>query len=291
MAEKSNIGWTDGTMNFWIGCTEAGPGCDFCYARELDVRYQWGMSKMTADQNRSVGRAPHWGISAPRHFPPAERKLREALQWNAKAEAAGRPLKVFCNSLSDAFDNEVPADRREVMFEAWRNTPWLRWICLTKRVPNIEKMLPKDWGAGYRNVGLVATTVTQDEFDRDAPRLLRVPAAWHGFSMEPQLDEILLPGWVTDHRGSLWFITGGESRQPLRGERNGGERPYDPMWAFALVHAALTGRSMGKSWWTFVKQMGCKPVGLPAPRDGMGKDPAEWPKPLRVQDFPPELLT
>ena len=188
-------------------------------------------------------------------------------------------------------DGHVPADRREVMFEAWRNTPWLRWICLTKRVPNIEKMLPKDWGAGYRNVGLVATTVTQDEFDRDAPRLLRVPAAWHGFSMEPQLDEILLPGWVTDHRGSLWFITGGESRQPLRGERNGGERPYDPMWAFALVHAALTGRSMGKSWWTFVKQMGCKPVGLPAPRDGMGKDPAEWPKPLRVQDFPPELLT
>lgn len=291
MAETSNIAWTDATVNFWIGCTEAGPGCDFCYARELDRRYQFGESPMTADQNRSIKRAPHWGIGAPRYFPNPDKKLAEVARWNRKAEAAGKVVKVFCNSLSDIFDNEVRAPQREVAFTAWRNSPWLRWIVLTKRVPNIEKMLPSDWGAGYPNVGLVATTVTQDEFDRDAPRLLKIPAAWHGFSMEPQLEEITLPGWLTDHPGSLWFITGGESRQAVAGERNGGERPYDPMWAYTLTHAALTGRSMRKSWWTFVKQMGCKPVGLIPAKDGAGADPKEWPHQIRVRDFPPELLT
>lgn len=285
MGTKTGIGWTDHTHNEWIGCTVAGPGCDFCYARDLDARYQWGVKR----EDRTPGVAPHWGIGAPRYLTSKNNRWRPH-EWNAAAESAGRPAKVFCNSLSDVFDNEVQQEWREGLFRTWRATPWLRWQVVTKRVPNIAKMLPADWGPnGYPNVGFVATVCDQTEFDRDAPRLLRIPAAWHGFSIEPQLGEIILPGWLLTHPGSLWFITGGESRQGLTSAAAGAERPYDPCWAFTLTHAARWARDAGREWRVFVKQMGCKPVGLPTPRDGMGKDPVDWPAPLRVQEFVPEL--
>lgn len=46
MGDATNISWAQRTMNFWIGCSEAGPGCDHCYARTMmQDRYhraEWG---------------------------------------------------------------------------------------------------------------------------------------------------------------------------------------------------------------------------------------------------------
>jgi protein gp37 len=42
----------------------------------------------------------------------------------------------------------------------------LDWLLLTKRPQNIERMLPADWGDGYRNVWLGATAENQAWFDR-----------------------------------------------------------------------------------------------------------------------------
>jgi len=36
MADTSKIEWTDATVNFWWGCTKVGPGCDHCYAEDLN---------------------------------------------------------------------------------------------------------------------------------------------------------------------------------------------------------------------------------------------------------------
>lgn len=287
MGMVSAISWTDGTFNSWIGCSEVGAPCDFCYAREQDKRWQWGVPAAQRDPTK----APHWGHGAPR-YRTSESNWRGPLKWNAAAQAAGVPMKVFANSLSDVFDNEVPQQWREDLFSLWRATPWLRWIIVTKRVPNITDMLPADWGAGYPNVGLVATTGDQKEFDRDALRLLSIPARWHGFSIEPQLGCVMLPDWVGDHDGSLWFILGGESRQ--RGaKRSDGlpipeePRPWNPDWAMSMIADSL----QWSNTFVFVKQTGARPIGLLPPEDGMGKDPAMWPKDIRVQEFPPELLS
>ncbi len=46
MAENSNIGWTDHTLNFWRGCTKVNEGCRNCYAEvERSVKahgVKWG---------------------------------------------------------------------------------------------------------------------------------------------------------------------------------------------------------------------------------------------------------
>lgn len=284
MGEISAISWTDATFNGWIGCTKVGPPCDFCYAADTDARYQYGVPKA---ERRTDGSAPHWGPGAPRHRTAAA-YWRNPLKWNEAAKARGVPMKVFAHSLSDVFDNEVDESWRADLFALWRETPWLRWIVVSKRVPNMPKMLPKDWGDGYPNVGLVATTGDQDEFDRDAPRLLAVPARWHGFSLEPQLGFIdPAIDAVTKHRGSIWLITGGESRQPEHARSGIAPRSYDLAWTRVVVRSAI----LRPNLYAFVKQSGANPVGgFAVPTDGMGKDPMQWPPDVRAQHFPPELL-
>lgn len=284
MAENSAIAWTDHTMNFWLGCTEASvPGCATCYARELDKRYQWGVPGDVAKANRAAGIAPHWGPGAPRHRTAAS-NWRKPFKWNADAEARSLPYKVFTSSLSDIFDNEVDPQWRVEAWKIIRATPHLRWQLLTKRVPNISKMLPADWGDGYPNVGLVASVVTQDEMNRDAYRLLKVPARWHGFSLEPQVEWIGLPEAVLGHGRSIWVITGGDSAQPTSGQE---PRPYYVSWARALIAQARQRATIK----VFVKQLGAAPVGAETQTDSYaGEIMDEWPEDIRVREFVPELL-
>lgn len=287
MAKESAIGWTDATFNGWIGCTEVGlPGhsaCDFCYARDLDARYQWGVPP----EQRVKGVAPHWGDDAPR-FRTSASNWRGPIKWNEDAKAAGRPIKVFAFSLADVFDkHEQVIPWRAEFWALVRATPFLRWIIVTKRTPLIPKMLPGDWGSGYPNVGLVATVVTQEEFNRDAGRLLKIPARWHGFSIEPQLGRIIIPGSLATYPGSIWLITGGESRQQAGTARAEQTRPYDIDWARGLI----TATKYASNLYVYVKQTGEHPIGCDPPQDGMGKDPAAWPADIRVHEFPPELLS
>lgn len=138
--EYSKIEWTDHTFNPWIGCQHVSPGCDHCDAETMmDHRYgkvEWGPHgerKRTSDAN--------W---------------RQPIKWNAAARAFkkdhGHRPRVFCASLADVFDNKVPLSWREDLFALIRECRRLDWLLLTKRPQNIAKMLPKDWGAGYRNV-------------------------------------------------------------------------------------------------------------------------------------------
>lgn len=124
---------------------------------------------------------------------------------------SGRALRVFCASLADIFDNEVPQEWRADLWELIRVTPNLRWLLLTKRIGNAAKMLPANWP--YPNAGLGATIVSQSEWDRDYPKLAAIPAAFHFVSDEPTL----APIDIGDARPD-WIITGGESgpeRRPL----------------------------------------------------------------------------
>jgi protein gp37 len=120
-------------------------------------------------------------------------------------------LRVFCASLADVFDNEVPQEWRDDLWALIRATPNLRWLLLTKRIGNAPKMLPPDWP--YANAGLGATIVTQEEWGRDYPKLAAIPAAFHFVSDEPTLSPIDIGDARPD-----WIITGGESgpgRRPL----------------------------------------------------------------------------
>lgn len=193
MAERTEISWADGTFNPWIGCSKISPGCDHCYAARDNERRKWVES---------------WGGPG---LPPSPRRRTktwgEPVKWNAKAALTGYKPRIFCASLSDVFDNEVPDAWRADLWQLLRDTPNLRWMLLTKRIGNVLKMVPADWP--FAHVGIMATIVNQDEYDRDAHKLRAVPAPWRGISAEPLLGRIHLDG--ADWEWLDWVITGGES--------------------------------------------------------------------------------
>jgi len=236
MGKNSAIAWTDHSFNPWIGCTMVGPGCDNCYAEK---------------ERCSLALGVKWGQGEARHR-TAESTWRNPRHWNDQAEKSGVRQKVFCASLADVFDNEVPQEWRDDLFALIRETPMLDWIILTKRIGNANDMLPDDWGYGYPNVWLLATVVNQEEARRDIPKLLDTPAQVRGVSIEPQVGYVNLMGIVfqdapypyrrylinsldseswaatSAHIGAKldWVICGSESG-PNR-------RPFDMAWARSL---------------------------------------------------------
>jgi protein gp37 len=210
--EYSKIEWTDHTFNPWIGCQHISPGCDHCYAEMMmDTRYgkvEWG---------------PHG-----KRVRTSEENWKKPLKWNAEADAFrkehGHRPRVFCASLADVFDNQVHLSWRADLFALIRECRRLDWLVLTKRPQNIERMLPKDWGEGYRNVWLGVTAENQVYFDQRWRILQRIPAAVKFISYEPALGSLSLPkvGPLPD-----WIITGGES--------GGRARPLKPRWIRNII--------------------------------------------------------
>ncbi|MDP3457704.1 MAG: phage Gp37/Gp68 family protein [Hyphomonas sp.] len=229
MAEETRIEWADHTFNPWIGCTKVSPACDHCYAEAQASRY-WKTEGLWSG-NRKRTSANNW---------------RQPLKWNRDAaafrEKHGRAPMVFCASLADVFDNQVPEDWRRDLWALIDATPRLTWLLLTKRPQNIRKMLPQDWMApseqGWHNVWFGTTVENQAEADRRIPALLSVPAAKRFLSCEPLLGPVDLTAirrtqaecFMRPLDGRFnridWVIAGGESGREAR--------PSHPDWFRSL---------------------------------------------------------
>lgn len=242
MAERSNIEWCDHTFNPWEGCQKVGPGCDHCYAETRNARF-------------GGGQAPNWGPGAPRRRTGKDTWAKPK-KWQKRAAdfmaQHGRRQRVFCASLADVFDNQVPDAWRRDLFALISATPDLDWLLLTKRIGNAHRMLPPDWVAAPPgreiprmpdNVWIGATVVNQAEADRDIPKLLDVPARVRFLSMEPLLGPVDLerprPGPDLDQGGGRaicqpWLIQSGIDWVIVGGESGPGARPMHPDWARSL---------------------------------------------------------
>lgn len=234
MAENTGIEWADHTFNPWIGCTKVSPACDHCYAEEWAKRFK----------------GPEWGKERRR---TSAANWRQPLKWNREAAAFrakhGRAPMVFCASLADVFDNQVPDEWRLELWELIAQTPDLVWLLLTKRPQNIRKMLPVMDSSlpGYRpwhqrwpwpHVWLGTTVENQAEADRRIPHLLSVPAEKRFLSCEPLLGPVDLTaiprtkteGFMRPLDGRFnridWVIAGGESGREAR--------PSHPDWFRSL---------------------------------------------------------
>lgn len=207
MAGTTEIAWTDATFNPWWGCTKVGPGCDHCYAEAFDKR---------------VG-GDHWGKgSSPRIL--SDSYWHKPLRWQRQAEKACEPRKVFCGSMCDWADKNAPADERGRLWQLIRDTPMLRWQMLTKRAPNISKLLPHNWGSGYDNVWLGVTIENRKHGLRRLDVLREIPAKVRFLSIEPLLEDLC----EIDLTGIHWVIVGGES--------GGGFRKMEKTWVENVIH-------------------------------------------------------
>jgi len=279
MAENSGIAWTTHTFNPWIGCTKVGPGCDNCYAENWNHRFDGGAN---------------WGPGAPRRRTTPQnwskvrkwqRDRRAAIERGEKPE----PVRVFCASLADVFDNEVPEDWRKELWQLIRDCPDLEWQMVTKRVGNVAKMVPPNWKTTPvvglpSNVIVIATIVNQEEADRDRPKMIalkKAGVAMHiGVSYEPALGPVDWTPWLgLDSYGLDWIIVGGESTQG-----GAGARRFELDWAYSTIE-----QCRGYRVPVFMKQLGSR-AGSSGfnykTADRAGANPSEWPADLRVREFP-----
>ena len=232
MAENSKIEWCDHTFNPWTG----------------------------------------WGKGVPRKR-TSEANWRLPLKWNREAErqymrlahttGAGEPIpnrrpRLFCASLSDWLDDEVPVEWLADLLDLIWRTPNLDWLLCTQYPENwAERTLAaavfslrrgneesaqwsQNWANGTppENVWIGTNVKNQDMADKRIPELLAIPARVRFLSCEPLLSAVDLrlgqsEGIPTDEspfreRQHLlhWVIAGGESGP--------GARPMHPDWARSL---------------------------------------------------------
>lgn len=286
MADATKIDWCDSTFNPWIGCTRVSPACDDCYA-----------ARSTPARTRGID----WGAGQPRQRTGAD-NWAKPLKWNRTAffacptcgwrgdkpasfqcESTDDPVcpkcnglvmegrrRIFCASLSDWLDNEVPIEWLVDLLDLIRRTPNLDWLLLSKRIGNWQSRIAEaaewkkqeslerlrsgipcelgawlvSWASGHprANVWIGATVVNQQEADRDVPKLLQVPARVRFLSVEPMLGPVnLLQAWANGPR----HVEDEAHPKPFRplhgldwvicgGESGPKARPMHPEWARSL---------------------------------------------------------
>ena len=196
-----------------------------------------------------------WGKGAPRSRTCKSTWL-QPLKWNHQAKDRD---KVFCASLADVFDPEVPDQWRRDLFELIDATYRLDWLLLTKRPENVEAMSD---GILPDNVWLGTSIEDQTRADQRIPALTAVPAPVHFLSVEPLLSPVRL-----ELRDIEWVIVGGESGR--------GCRPFNVEWARDIRDQC---RASDTSY--FLKQLG----GYPDKRHQL----SDFPEDLRIREIPKE---
>jgi protein gp37 len=240
MSETTGIQWTDATWNPCLGCSKISPGCKGCYAIEEVWRMAHNPSPKIAAANAGLvviqGDKRNW-TGKVRLIPE---RLEIPLHWK-------NPRRVFVNSLSDLFHEELSDEDIDRVFATMALAPQHQFQVLTKRSARTERYMasraksamfwkracPVGWtfdfvspldGQNYSllpfplpNVWLGVSVESRDYLDR-IDHLRRTPAAVRFLSLEPLLEDL----GTLDLTGIHWVIVGGESGP--------GARPMHPQW-------------------------------------------------------------
>jgi protein gp37 len=191
-ASTTAIEWTDATWNPVTGCDKVSPGCDHCYAEKI-------------------------ALSDTKNFPTGfavtlhPERLDKPLHWR-------RPRRVFVNSMSDMFHDQIADEFIEQVWNTMAAAPRHTFQILTKRPGRMRSLahrLPV-----LSNVWLGVSAEDQRWAEIRVPVLLDTPAAVRFISAEPLLGAIDLTPYLPQLD---WVIVGGESGPNYR--------PMNPDWA------------------------------------------------------------
>jgi protein gp37 len=193
----SNIEWTDATWNPVTGCSKVSPGCKHCYAERFSKRLQkMGVKKYVN------------GFRVTLH----PDSLKIPLDWK-------KPRKIFVNSMSDLFHEDVPVDFIKDVFHVMRQATWHQFQILTKRSERLRELSPHiDWPS---NVWM-GVSVENDAYKFRIVHLRETGACVKFLSLEP----LLGPLTNMNLDGISWVIVGGESGP--------GARPMSQEWVISI---------------------------------------------------------
>jgi protein gp37 len=228
MADTS-IEWTDATWNPVAGCTIVTAGCTNCYAMRMAARLEaMGVEKYDGLTRKSGGRAKWTGRIA---LDPKSLSVPEG--WK-------KSRRVFVNSMSDLFHEDVPVDFIREVWDVMGRTSRHTYQILTKRPDRMADVLSTANIPVLANVWL-GTSVEDDRVLSRLDALRAVPAAIRFVSFEPLIGSVA----NADMRSIDWAIVGGESGPQAR--------PMDPRWVDEIHDSC---RRSGTAF--FFKQWGGK---------------------------------
>jgi protein gp37 len=184
------------------GCTRVSEGCRHCYAERFAERWRGNPGH-------------HYEHGFDLQLRPE--RLELPLHWK-------RPRRVFVDSMSDLFHEQIPDDYVRAVFGVMQRAPQHVFHVLTKRPARMLALAPSlPWPA---NVWM-GVTVEDGPYAARADALRRVPAAVRHVSAEP----LLGPLDALDLTAIDLVIAGGES-----GPRR---RPPQPDWLRGLRDRCL----------------------------------------------------
>lgn len=231
----TGIEWCDETWNPVTGCSKVSQGCKFCYAE------------------RDWARLVHLPAYKGRKFTDVAchpDRLNQPLRW-------AKPRRVFVNSMSDLFHEDVPFEFIDQVFAVMALAKQHVFQVLTKRPARMLEYMKRlgksaallDTAArsmGYTfefhgkylvawpipNVWLGVSVEDQATADERIPLLMQTPAAVRWVSAEPLLGPVDICEYIewrntiANERSLSWVVVGGESGPNAR--------PMHPDWARSL---------------------------------------------------------
>jgi protein gp37 len=257
---NTKIEWTDTTWNPIRGCSRVSEGCRNCYAEKIAYRFS-GFGQPYEGLARITNGHPQWTGKVQ----IVENHLLDPLKWK-------KPKRIFVNSMSDLFHENVPDEWLDRIFAVMALCPQHTFQVLTKRPERmleyfrsfyqrdaevrgfatcvwVAENVPKpeqDWierliiriPQGLPNVWLGVSVENQRTADERIPPLLQTPAAVRFISAEPLL------GPVDLERGGFSLLQPVISSSGVRwpglnwvivgGESGLGARPMHPDWVRKL---------------------------------------------------------
>lgn len=304
---NTKIEWTDETWNPVTGCTKVSPGCANCYIEDtIPFRIQHRKFRRVGNEERIDLR-----------FHPE--RLNQPLKWK-------RPRRVFVNSMSDLFHENVPELFILEVFLIMAMSPEHTYQILTKRpermqavIESIQSPLGEKFHAeiGKRtfapdmwplaNVWLGVSVENQYWADERIPLLLKTPAAVRFISYEPALKQVDFSKWLP-MIGSRCYDGGychHECVSECWREANCGPLSEPEPYLDQIIVGGESGskarpcedgievairstieQCKAANVSVFVKQLGSVWAREHADRISKGGDMKKWPEDLRIREFP-----
>ena len=198
MSDNSKIEWTDATWNPVRGCTKISPGCAHCYAETFAERFR-GVPGHPFEHGFDLRLVPE--------------KLGDPIRWS-------KSKKIFVNSMSDLFHENVPDEYIEKVCRVMLAANWHTYQILTKRADRMTTLLQGKLREAAK-AAHIWWGISVENRKHGLPRIEKLRGAKPTvafLSVEPLLENL----GKMDLRGIHWIIVGGESGP--------GARPIKRSW-------------------------------------------------------------
>lgn len=312
----SDIPWCDETWQVVSGCTPVSEGCRFCYSARL-AGTRLKNHPLTAGLTRKAGDGRYVFNGVVRCN---EDQLGKVGTWR-------KPRRIFVGDRGDLFHDDVPSVFIHKVLNVAAANLQHDYLFLTKRPARMTaEVLAWMDGSGSRATGYASSMWFGTSIEDQATANARLPELWPlmsrrlctWVSVEPLLDEIDLTRCAVPRtiggKVSLYYwdalrggLLCGDDGLPLPGNTDcrlewvvvGGEsgrraRMCWPEWIDGLLEQC---RPLGDDGYPgeslcpiYVKQTGTALAGVWTLKDRKGENPAEWPGPWYVRDFPASMV-